>query len=117
LSPVIRTRRISGSQANRLCRVRLHALADALAHSNALSTGSAAFVARNTPILGDLIQFTQHHSVQYNGQTKKTGRILSTVVLVGTNIDACTTVQREHTAIKGSKTDGRILKEKPDNVI
>ncbi len=30
-SPVIRTRKISGSQANRLHRARLHTLADALA--------------------------------------------------------------------------------------
>ncbi len=67
--------------------------------------------------MGDFIQFTQHHSVQYNGQTKKLGRILSTVALVQTNIEACTTVQREHAAIKGSGTYGRILKEKPDNAV
>jgi hypothetical protein len=114
-SPVIRTRRISRSQANCLCRARLHALVDVLARSNALGTGSAALVARNTPTVGDLIQFTQHHSVQYNGQTKKTGRILSTVALAQTNIEAC--AQREHAAIKGSGTYGRILKEKPDNVV
>jgi hypothetical protein len=117
LSPVIRTRRISGNQANCLCRARLHALVDALACSNALGTGLALFVARNTPTVGDLIQFTQHHSIRYNGQTKKKGRNLSTVALAQTNIKVCTTVQREYTAIKGSGTYQRILKEKPDNVI
>ncbi len=94
--------KIFGSLANCLHRARLHTLVDALAHSNALGTSLAAFVARNTPTVGDLIKFTQHHSVQYNGQTKKTGRILSTVALARTNIEACATVQREHAAIEGS---------------
>jgi hypothetical protein len=95
-SPIIRTRRISGSQANCLHRARLHALVDALAHSNSLVTGLAVFVVRNTPTVGDLIQFTEHHSIRYNNQTKKKGRILSTVALAQTNIEACATVQREY---------------------
>jgi hypothetical protein len=55
LCPVTCTRNvISGRQAQKLQRLRLTASWAALAQSEALEWGSAAFIARNTPTVGDL---------------------------------------------------------------
>jgi hypothetical protein len=60
LLPVTCTRNaISRRQAQKLQRLRLTALWAALAQSEALKWGSAAFIARSTPTVGDLVEFTQ----------------------------------------------------------
>ena len=68
LLPVTRTRNvISGRQAQKLQRSRLTALWAALAQSEAIEQGLAAFITRNTPTVGDLVKFTQLGSSQREG--------------------------------------------------
>jgi hypothetical protein len=59
---------IGSTKGNKLQRARHHASAKALARGNALSTGLAAFAARNTPTMGDLIDHTQNRSTCLKGQ-------------------------------------------------
>jgi hypothetical protein len=93
------------TKGSRLQRLRRHASAEALAHGNALSTGLAAFAARSTPTIGDLIDHTQNRYTGLKGQA------------LGTNLEARTSVQQDYATKKGSRVYGGILQDKPDNVV
>jgi hypothetical protein len=71
LLPVTCTRNvISRRQAQKLQRLRLTASLAALEQSEALERGSAAFIARNTPTAGDLVEFTQLDTSQWEGSVQ-----------------------------------------------
>ncbi len=68
LLPVTHTRNvISRRQAQKLQRSQLTASWAALAQSEAIEQGLAAFITRNTPTVGDLVKFTQLGSSQREG--------------------------------------------------
>jgi hypothetical protein len=80
---------IGSTHANRLQRAWLHASAKALARCNLLSTGLAAFAARNTPTVGDLIDHTQNRSNRLKGWAPHKTPIAPTLTLARTNLEAC----------------------------
>ncbi len=108
---------IGSTHANRLQRARLHASAKALARGNALSTGFAAFAARNTPTMGDLIDHTQNRSTCLKGWAPRKTSIAPTLTLAGTNLEACTSLHLDYVAMEGSRGYGGILRDKPNDVV
>jgi hypothetical protein len=79
--PVIHKRNISRRQAYKRQRARLYASTKALVHRDVLSTSSVAFVARSTPIVGDLIDCTLHGSTYFKGRAPNKTQISPTLAL------------------------------------
>jgi hypothetical protein len=78
--PVVCTRFISnGRHGCWIHRAWLHASLEALSCRNALGIGTEAFIVRNTPTMGDLVDYTQHRSSWPGGPARRMNTSLSSV--------------------------------------
>jgi hypothetical protein len=105
------------NKGQKTTKIAASGICQGFACGNALSTGLAAFAARNTPTMGDLIDHTQNRYTGIKGQALHKTLVTPALTLVHTNLEACTSVQRDYATTEGSGVYGGILRDKLNNVV